>query len=176
MGLALCAMILVIAMATYGWNMRILDGLCTQSFITTELAKHAFTVVLIDKLASTRFELQLRWSSLPSTHFRVLFVVNVAHTWLSNVASKQNAKQTNKQTKQTNKTTSMSSSHIVLELAPILNTFVCLWWVRSIPYSVGARSHNALCSHFFYSHFGSVSFDLTVWFSIACCRRISILP
>ena len=95
---------------------------------------------------------------------------------LSNVAAKQKAKQTNKQIKQTNKTTSMSSSHIVLELAPILNTFVCVWWVRSIPYSVGVRSHNALCSHFFYSHFGSVSFDLTVWFSIACCRRISIQP
>ena len=114
--------------------MRILDGLCTQSFITTELAKHVFTAMLIDESASTRFELQLRWSSLPSTHFRVLFVVNVAHTWLSNVASKQNAKQTNKQTKQTNKTTSMSSSHIVLELAPILNTFVCV-------YGEFARSH-----------------------------------
>jgi len=95
---------------------------------------------------------------------------------LSNIASKQKTKQTNKQIKQTNKTTSMSSSHIVLELAPILNTFVCVWWVRSIPYSVGVRSHNALCSHFFYSHFGSVSFDLTVRFSIACCRRISIQP
>ena len=114
--------------------MRILDGLCTQSFITTELAKHAFTVVLIDKLASTRFELQLRWSSLPSTHFRVLFVVNVEQTWLSNVASEQKAEQTNKQIKQTNKTTSMSSSHIVLELAPILNTFVCV-------YGEFARSH-----------------------------------
>ena len=95
---------------------------------------------------------------------------------LSNIASKQKTKQTNKQIKQTNKTTSMSSSHIVLELAPILNTFVCVWWVRSIPYSVGVRSHNALCIHFFYSHFGSVSFDLTVRFSIACCRRISIQP
>ena len=95
---------------------------------------------------------------------------------LSNVASKQKTKQTNKQIRQTDKTISMSSSHIVLELAPILNTFVCVWWVRSIPYSVGARSHNALCSHFFYCHFGSVSFDLAVWFSIACGRRISILP
>ena len=168
MGLALCAMILVIAMATYGWNMRILDGLCTQSFITTELAKHVFTAMLIDESASTRFELQLRWSSLPSAHFRVLFVVNVEQTWLSNVAAKQKAKQTNKQIKQTNKTTSMSSSHIVLELAPILNTFVCVWWIRSIPYSVGVRSHNALCSHFFYCHFGSVSFDLAVWCSFAC--------
>ena len=114
--------------------MRILDGLCTQSFITTELAKHVFTVMLIDESASTRFELQLRWSSLPSGHFRVLFVVNVEQTWLSNVASEQKAKQTNKQIKQTNKTTSMSSSHIVLELAPILNTFVCV-------YGEFARSH-----------------------------------
>ena len=114
--------------------MRILDGLCTQSFITTELAKHVFTAMLIDESASTRFELQLRWSSLPSAHFRVLFVVNVEQTWLSNVASKQKAKQTNKQIKQTNKTTSMSSSHIVLELAPILNTFVCV-------YGEFARSH-----------------------------------
>ena len=114
--------------------MRILDGLCTQSFITTELAKHVFTAMLIDESASTRFELQLRWSSLPSAHIRVLFVVNVEQTWLSNVASKQKAKQTNKQIKQTNKTTSMSSSHIVLELAPILNTFVCV-------YGEFARSH-----------------------------------
>ena len=114
--------------------MRILDGLCTQSFITTELAKHVFTAMLIDESASTRFELQLRWSSLPSGHFRVLFVVNAEQTWLSNVASKQKAKQTNKQMKQTNKTTSMSSSHIVLELAPILNTFVCV-------YGEFARSH-----------------------------------
>ena len=114
--------------------MRILDGLCTQSFITTELAKHVFTIMLIDESAYTRFELQLRWSSLPSAHFRVLFVVNVEQTWLSNVASKQKAKQTNKQIKQTNKTTSMSSSHIVLELAPILNTFVCA-------YGEFARSH-----------------------------------
>ena len=167
MGLARRAMIPVIAMVFYGWNMRILDGLCTQSFITTELAKHVFTVSWID-VAATRFELLLRWSSLPSAHFRVLFVVNVEQTWLSNVAAKQKAKQTNKQIKQTNKTTSMSSSHIVLELAPILNTFVCVWWVRSIPYSVGARSHNALCSHFFYCHFGSVSFDLAVWCSFAC--------
>ena len=114
--------------------MRILDGLCTQSFITTELAKHVFTVMLIDESASTRFELQLRWSSLPSAHIRVLFVVNVEQTWLSNVASKQKAKQTNKQIKQTNKTTSMSSSHIVLELDPILNTFACV-------YGEFARSH-----------------------------------
>ena len=134
MGLALRARIPVIAMVSYGWNMRILDGLCTQSFITTELAKHVFTVMLIDESAYTRFELLLRWSSLPSAHFRVLFVVNVEQTWLSNVASKQKAKQTNKQTKQTNKTTSMSSSHIVLELAPILNTFVCV-------YGEFARSH-----------------------------------
>ena len=134
MGLALRAMIPVIAMVSYGWNMRILDGLCTQSFITTELAKHVFTAMLIDESASTRFELQLRWSSLPSAHFRVLFVVNVEQTWLSNVASEQKAKQTNKQIKQTNNTTSMSSSHIVLELAPILNTFVCV-------YGEFARSH-----------------------------------
>ena len=107
--------------------MWILDGLCTQSFITTELAKHVFTVMLIDESAYTRFELLLRWSSLPSAHFRVLFVVNVEQTWLSNVAAKQKAKQTNKQIKQTNKTTSMSSSHIVLELAPTLNTVVCVW-------------------------------------------------
>ena len=113
--------------------MRILDGLCTQSFITTEPAKHVFTVSWID-VAATRFELLLRWSSLPSAHFRVLFVVNVEQTWLSNVAAKQKAKQTNKQIKQTNKTTSMSSSHIVLELAPILNTFVCV-------YGEFARSH-----------------------------------
>ena len=114
--------------------MRILHGLCTQSFITTELAKHVFTVMLIDESAYTRFELLLRWSSLPSAHFRVLFVVNVEQTWLSNVAAKQKAKQTNKQIKQTNKTTSMSPSHIVLELAPILNTFVCV-------YGEFARSH-----------------------------------
>ena len=94
MGLALRARIPVIAMVSYGWNMRILDGLCTQSFITTELAKHVFTAMLIDESASTRFELQLRWSSLPSAHFRVLFVVNVEQTWLSNIASKQKAKQT----------------------------------------------------------------------------------
>ena len=87
--------------------------------------------MLIDESAYTRFEFLLRWSSLPSAHFRVLFVVNVEQTWLSNVASEQKAVQTNKQIKQTNKTTSMSYSHIVLELAPILNTFVCVWWVRS---------------------------------------------
>ena len=60
-----------------------------------------------------------------------LFMLN---RQLSNVASKQKTKQTNKQIKQTNKTVSMLSSHIVLELAPILNTFVCV-------YGEFARSH-----------------------------------
>ena len=148
MGLALRARIPVIAMVSYGWNMRILDGLCTQSFITTELAKHAFTVVLIDKLASTRFELQLRWSSLPSTHFRVLFVVNVhIHGCPMSLLNKTLNKQTSKQNKQTKPHPchphilywsslpywihlcvcvygEFARSHILLELAPIMHCVV----------------------------------------------------
>ena len=143
MGLALGAKITVIAMATYGWNMRILNGLCTQSFITTELAKHVFNLMVgIHPL----WVATIRWSSLPSAHFRVLFVVKLnRHGCRMSLLNKKLNKQTSKQDKQTKPHPchphilywsslpywillcvygEFARSHILLELAPIMHCVV----------------------------------------------------